>query len=59
MSNNEISRKSQMNQMTKLSSPNNPEPSSGYWFDDVSFITIGKKIENLENKTLTFNLVNF
>jgi hypothetical protein len=59
MSNNEISRKSQMNQMTKLSSPNNPEPSSGDWYDDVSFITIGKKIENLEKKTLTFNLVNF
>ena len=39
MSNNEISRKSQMNQVSKLSSPNNPEPSSGDWFDDVSFIT--------------------
>jgi hypothetical protein len=48
-----------MNQMTKLLSPNNPEPSSGDWYDDVSFITIGKKIENLEKKTLTFNLVHF
>ncbi len=35
--------KCQMNQVSKLSSPNNPEPSSGYWVDDVSFITIGKK----------------